>query len=84
MTVHEFNSLPEKEQIDLLLHSGNAVGRRVKGIYNYELYQFLSFYVEIKYPWSYYVSKGIKAFEPESEEMELYIGNIKLPKFNAE
>jgi len=84
MTVQEFNSIPEKEQFELLQHGGNVVGRRVEGIYNYELYQFLSFYVEIKYPYGYYVSNGIKAFGPDSDEMELYIENIKLPNFNID
>jgi hypothetical protein len=46
------------------------------------LYHFETFYVEAKYPYGFYRAQKIKAFEPDSEQLELYIGSIDISALN--
>ena len=49
MKMHDFQLLPEQEQIDILYQYGVYVGKRKEAFSVILLYQFESFYVEVFY-----------------------------------
>ena len=49
MKMHDFQLLPEQDQIDILYQYGVYVGKRKEAFSVILLYQFESFYVEVFY-----------------------------------
>lgn len=77
ITLYEFNSLNELEQIEALGEYGQIVAHRFQEEFKFLLYQINNFYIELKY-----ITKGnifiqLNSFNT-TEKLELYLKEINI------
>ena len=75
MKIHDFQLLPEQEQIDILYQYGVYIGKRKEGFSIILLYQFESFYVEVFYRKYRSHVKQLHCFE-STELLDPYLEQI--------
>jgi hypothetical protein len=75
MTFHDFQLLPEQEQIDSLYQYGVYIGKRKEAFSIIVLYQFESFYVEVYYRKYRSYVKNLHCFE-STELLDPYLEQI--------
>ncbi len=77
MTLYQFNSLDEMEQMEAIWEHSIHIGYREDDIYKYELLQIDDFYIELKHHKEYDVLHGLRTFRT-TELIEPYLGSIDI------
>ena len=78
MTLYQFNSLDEMEQIEAIWKHGAHLVNREDEEYKYELIQIDDFYIELKHHKEHDVLKGLRTFKTTTL-LEPYLGKINIP-----
>jgi hypothetical protein len=85
MTLYQFNTSDEMEQLEAIWEYGVVVAERDDETYHYKLYQIDAFYVEEVWHKEYNVRRAFNSFaSSDAEKLKPYLDKIDLKglKFN--
>jgi hypothetical protein len=79
MTLYEFNSCDELEQLEAIWEHGNLAAEREDDEYHYKLYQIDAFYVEEVWHKEYNVRRAFNSFaSTNAEKLQPYLDKIDI------